>query len=473
MFLGYYDQQWLEHELHSQARAIYRLITVTRQWISWHGGIYIKSNDEFHLLTPSHFVRDLSLFSRKNLPYTIKIAVENPKNPLHKPDNFEELAIKNFKSGKKEYWKIEGRFYRYAAPLNFRTECLNCHKWSIEKAIAGCISISLDTTRMRKHLSKRRRLIKTFFILTFLLMMISLSFLIRKWILNPLNKFKTATQKIKEGEYLQVELHTGDEWHELAETFNAMISQIKNHQEELEAKIAEATEKLRTAYEELKKTDQFKSEFFSNISHDLKTPLSAIKGTIDFLLRKNPGDQHLLIAQKNVHKLLQMINTILDITRLEHGQLELNKDLVDLRELVEEACLAHQPLAWEKNVTISWNPPDQPLWVEIDSERMYGVISNILDNALRFSPSNTEVILRAFKDNGRAILEIEDYGPGIKSEEKHRIFEKFYHRNSGGLGLGLAISYGIIKAHEGDIWVRDPEDHQGSIFVIALPLKDA
>ncbi len=473
IFLGYYDQQWLEYELRSQARAIYHLITVTRQWISWHGGIYVKNDSEFQLLTPSHFVRSLSLFSKDKLPYTIKIAVENPKNSMHEPDSFEKIAIESFKSGNKEYWQIEGSLYRYAAPLNFRTECLNCHKWSPEKNIAGCISISLDITRIREHLSQRKRLITAFFILTFLLMMISLSFLIRKWILNPLNKFKSTTQKIKEGVYTQVQIHTEDEWQDLAETFNAMISQIKNHQEELEARIAEATEKLRTAYEELKKTDQFKSEFFSNVSHDLKTPLSAIKGTIDFLLRKNPGDQHLLIAQKNVHKLLQMINTILDITRLEHGQLELNKDLVDLRELVEEACLAHQPLAWEKNVTISWKPPEEPLWVEIDSERMYGVVSNILDNALRFSPSNTEVIVRAFKDDGRAVLEIEDYGPGIKSEEKQLIFEKFYHRNSGGLGLGLAISYGIIKAHEGDIWVSDPEDHRGSIFVIVLPLRDA
>jgi len=418
-------------------------------------------------------VRDLSLFSRGSLPYTIKIAVEHPKNPLHAPDPFEKEAIRQFKTGKKEYWKLKGTLYRYAAPLTFRSECLNCHRWSAEKTVAGCISIALDTTRMKEHLSRRRELINAFFVLTFLLMMVSLSVLIRRWILHPMDKFKTATQRIREGKYTRVDLNSRDEWQELAETFNSMVNRIKNHQEELEAKIAEATEKLRTAYEELKKTDQFKSEFFSHISHDLKTPLSAIKGTIDFLLRKNPGDQHLLIAQKNAHKLLQMINTILDITRLEHGQLELTKDLVDLRELVEEVCEAHQPLAWEKEVRISWHPPGEPLWVEADAERMYGVLSNILDNAIRFSPRGSEVIVRASKNGNRVLLEIEDYGPGIQSEEKRRIFEKFYHRNSGGLGLGLAISYGIVKAHKGEIWVKDPEGHRGSVFVIALPLKDA
>lgn len=464
----------MEYELRSQARAIYRLITVTRQWISWHGGIYIKNDDNFQLLTPSHFVRDLSLFSQNNLPYTIKIAVENPKNSAHEPDEFEKKAIEIFKNGGLEYWKLEKNFYRYAAPLTFKTECLSCHRWSKEKTIAGCISILLSTDKIKPHLIERRRIINTFFILTFASMIISLSLLIRKWVLNPINKFKVATQKIKERKYIQVEIKTEDEWHELAETFNDMINKIRNHQEELEAKIREATEKLRTAYEELKKTDQFKSKFFSNISHDLKTPLSAIKGTIDFLLRKNPHDQHLLIAQKNVHKLLQMINTILDITRLEHGQLELNKELFDLRELVEEACVAHQPLAWEKDIKIFWETPPHPLWVEIDPERMYSAISNLIDNAVRFSPPNTEVIVRAFKENdSRVLLEVEDYGPGINSEEKNRIFEKFYHKHSGGLGLGLAISYGIIKAHGGDIWVKDPEGHKGSIFVITLPLKNA
>ena len=463
----------MEYQLLSQARAIYQLITATRQWISWHGGIYIKTDDNLKLLTPSHFVREFSSFSENKLPYRIKIAVENPKNPAHEPDEFEKKAIEAFKNREKEFWKLEKDIYRYAAPITFKSECLNCHQWSEEKTTMGCISISLSTEKIKYLLAERRYITNIFFAQTFTLMMISLLLLTRKWVLSPLKKFKIATQKIKEGKYEKIEIDTKDEWHELAETFNEMTNKIKNHQEELEAKIKESTEKLKKAYEELKKIDKFKSEFFSNISHDLKTPLSAIKGTIDFLLRKNPKDQHLLMAQKNVHKLLQMINTILDLTRLEHGQLELNKGLFDLRELVEEVCLALEPLAWEKEIQICWQSPEYPLWVEIDPERMYSAISNLIDNAIRFSPPATEVIVRAFKDhNGRAFLEVEDHGPGINPEEKSRIFEKFYHQNSGGLGLGLAISYGIIKAHGGDIAVKDPEGHRGSTFVIILPLKN-
>ncbi len=472
IFLRYYDQRWLEYELLSQARAVYSFITATRKWIAWHGGIFVKKEDNFYLITPSHFVSEFFQFSGSRLPYTIHIAVENPKNPAHRPGNFEKAAIKALKSGAKEYWHLEGSIYRYAAPLKFGAECLNCHRWSAKKATAGCISIAFDITSIKSHLSRKRYLINIFFLLTFFLTMASLSILIRRWVLNPLEEFKGATRRIREGEYATVEIKTQDEWKELAETFNSMVQQIKNHQEEMEAKITEATEKLRKAYEELKKTEQFKSEFFSHISHDLKTPLSAIKGTIDFLLRKDPQNQHLLIAQKNVHKLLQMINSILDITRLEHGELELSRDLIDLREVVEEVCEAHQPLAWEKKITLSLSLPEKPLWVEIDAERIYRVFANLLDNALRFSPPQGQVIVRVFRDEGRAVVEVEDYGPGIKGEDKKFIFQKFYHKSSGGLGLGLAISYSMIKAHEGDIWVRDPNGHSGTVFVVRLPLKD-
>ncbi len=472
--LKHHDRKWMEDELLSQARAIYNLLTTTRQWISLHGGIYLWNGEDYTLVTPSHFIKDLSTFSEKKLFYKIKIAVENPKNPAHRPDAFEREAIALLKQGKQEVWKIdpEKHLYRYAAPLTFEEECLSCHRWPLQKAIVGCLSLSLPIQNLQEKIAKRRKLINIYFIVIFIFMFFSLSLLIRRMVLDPLKRFKLTTQKIKDGHYLPVEIRSGDEWRDLAETFNGMVHQIRHHQEELERKIQEATEKLRKAYEELRKTDQFKSEFFSNITHDLKTPLSAIKGTIDYLLRKDPENQHLKIAQKNVQKLLQMINTILDITRLEHGQLELNRELCDLRELVEEACLSHEPLAWEKEIEIRQHIPSEPIWVEIDPERMYGVISNLLDNAIKFSPRNSRVEVRLFREDHRAFLEVEDYGPGIKPEERSKIFQKFYHTHSGGLGLGLAISYGIIKAHKGEIWVRSPEGHQGTIFVVALPLKN-
>ena len=215
ILLRHYDHKWMEYELRSQARSICRLIIVTRQWISWHGGIYIKDEkNDFKLLTPSHFVRDLTSFSRisQALPYQIKIAVKNPKSPEHQPDEFEKMAIELLKNrNKNEVWKIEKDIYRYAAPLTFRGECLSCHKIPGKEPVAGCISISLKADKIKEYLAERRKLINIFFILTFIAMIMSLSFLINKLVLNPLNIFKKATEKIKEGKQEEVKIETNGE----------------------------------------------------------------------------------------------------------------------------------------------------------------------------------------------------------------------------------------------------------------------
>ncbi|QJA05678.1 DUF3365 domain-containing protein [Thermosulfurimonas marina] len=471
VFVHYDDQRWMERELRSQARAIYHFVTTTRQWIAWHGGIYIQDEEgRYRLVTPSHFVKDLLTFSKDKLPYHIKVAVKSPKNPAHAPDAFEKEALQALAQGKREYARLEEGLYRYAAPLTFKPECRSCHRELEVPSMAGCISLSLKTTSIEGYLKKRKRLLTLFFGLMFGAVALSLSFLLRKTVLVPLSKFKEATQRIWEGHFARVHLGSRDEWQALAQAFNAMSERLENHQKELEEQVAQATRELKEAYEKLKETDRFKSEFFSHISHDLKTPLSAIKGTLDFLLRQDPENAHLRIAEKNVHKLLRMIEGILDLTRLEHGQIEFQKTLVDLGSLVEEVSLAHQPLAWEKSLDFQWALPEHPLWVEADPDFLYRALANLLDNALKFSPEGSQVRVRVLSENGWAQVEIEDSGPGVEEAEKNQIFHKFYHKNSGGLGLGLAISYNVIQAHGGEIEVRKARVLPGSLFVVRLKL---
>jgi len=267
---------------------------------------------------------------------------------------------------------------------------------------------------------------------------------------------------------VRVNIDSKDEWGILAKRFNSMIEKIAAHQKELENRIRRATAELQKAYEELKQTERFKSEFFSNVTHDLKTPITAIKGAADLLIRKenNPYGQ---IIMKNVEKLSRMINDILDCTKLEYGQFELKKEKDDIVDLIEDAIFTVSPLAMEKGISIDFkNDLNGNTVLRFDRSKLSRAIVNILTNAIKFSPPSSRVNIEIKeKDNGVHIT-VEDFGPGISDEEKDKVFQKFYKNSNDGMGLGLFIAKGIVEAHGGKIWISKP-GHQGTIFNILIP----
>jgi signal transduction histidine kinase len=292
--------------------------------------------------------------------------------------------------------------------------------------------------------------------------------------LNPLNTFIQASQEIERGDLdIRVELQTGNEWEKLAQSFNQMVERLATHQRELERKIKEATAELTRAYEELKKTEQFKSEFFSNITHDLKTPVTAIKGAVELLLRKDEDGKnkpYLAIIQKNVNKLSQMIRDLLDCAKLESGQLELKKEANNLVKTIEEAIFMANPLAWKKKIKILFDPPKQNIILSFDKERIQQVILNLLGNAIKFSPPGKEIWVKVKLQDDQVIISIEDFGPGIPEKEWKLVFQKFYRsKEKEGIGLGLAICKGLVEVHGGKIWISWAEN-EGSLFKVSLPL---
>jgi signal transduction histidine kinase len=224
-----------------------------------------------------------------------------------------------------------------------------------------------------------------------------------------------------------------------------------------------------------------RDELFSMTSHELKTPLTSLKAYTQLLLmdvHTMDSDQRKILLDrmdKQISKLVGLINDLLDVSRLQYGQLNYNKKPVKLNHLIADIISeiqlgsAEHKIIFQKNINVT---------VNTDSDRIGQVVTNLLINAIKYSPGSREVIVRLDKTDKTVICSIRDFGPGIKKEEQNKIFERFY-RVSGdnqntypGLGLGLYISKEIIEKHDGRLWVES-EYGKGSSFYFELPLMES
>ncbi len=468
-------------QLLQQARGIYHYLVLTRQLISsWHG-IYVKEGNKFVRKTPAAFTGELAEFSGTKAPFTLKIAVPDSVNPEHIPDEFERDAIDKMKAGKvKEVWKVEYdkdvyRF-RYAGPLIFENECQSCHSKAPKMRVLGCISIGLNASNFFTVLENNLLHYVVYMTVGILIILTLLWFMLRNYVLRPLLNLSSAAEQVRKGNFkVRVSLDQSLEWENVGENFNNMVEALAKRHDALKEEADSAIEQLKVAYEELKKTEKYKSDFFTNITHDLKTPITAIKGAVAILERKSDDElgQYIDILERNVEKLSSMVQDLLDCSRLESGELALHKEESDLAEVLEDAILMAMPLAWRKKIKLDYHVPDEPCMANIDKKRMEQVIINLISNAIKFSPENEVVEIRLVRKNQSWKVMIEDNGPGIPREDRSKIFNKFFQRSDSstdtGMGLGLAIAKGIIEAHGGIIGICDREKGRGSCFYFLIP----
>lgn len=228
---------------------------------------------------------------------------------------------------------------------------------------------------------------------------------------------------------------------------------------------------------ERERFDQLKKEFVSTVSHELRTPLTAIKGAIDLLLIGRCGEleeqvKHFLeIAQRNSVRLVRLINDILDIEKIEAGKMEFKLEKVDLAELLKQTIENIQPFAdtYEVHLKLE-NAFSESCFLSADAGRLTQVITNLLSNAIRFSPKGEEVVLRLSEEGGKIKISVIDRGPGIDPEFRKRLFQRFSQHESSdgkGTGLGLYISKLIVDRLGGVIEVES-KPGKGSIFYILM-----
>jgi two-component system sensor histidine kinase KdpD len=223
-----------------------------------------------------------------------------------------------------------------------------------------------------------------------------------------------------------------------------------------------------------------KTELLSTVSHELRTPLGSIKGYATTLLthasklKKDEQREFLEIIDSEADRLRELIENLLDMSRLEAGVLRIDKDPARLGAVAREVTRKVQLSAPNHTVELVW-PAEDPL-VNADMRRIYQVVQNLLTNAVKYSPDGGCIILSAHCERRDLVVSVSDQGLGMPAGELDRIFDRFHRvhgessRVIGGTGLGLAICKGLVDAHGGRIWAESEGEGKGSTFRFTLPL---
>ncbi len=207
-------------------------------------------------------------------------------------------------------------------------------------------------------------------------------------------------------------------------------------------------------------------------SHELRTPITNMKTRL-YLLRRRPEylNEHLLILDEVTERMHHLVEDLLDISRLEHGLIPLRRENVVLQDVVHTVVTLQLPEAERKGLDLNWQLPADPIYVSADRERLIQVITNLVNNALNYTPEGGKVVVTVSTQDDQARIDVEDTGIGIAAENLPHIFQPFYRVVSQveGTGLGLSIAKEIIDLHEGSLSVQSEPEH-GSVFTILLPL---
>ena len=323
----------------------------------------------------------------------------------------------------------------------------------------------------------------------FLLLAIVTSVLLARRLVRPIESIQAGAARIGSGSLDQrIEIRSNDELGALAEEFNRMAAQLRESYASLEQKVDERTRELATALDELDEksnelqtASRHKSEFLATMSHELRTPLNAIIGFSQVLGEEMVGPlnqkqkEYLDDILASGHHLLSLINDVLDLSKVEAGQVELEVAPFSLQEALERGVVMVRERATTDGVRITL-AADSGVVVEGDERRIRQVIFNLLSNAVKFTPAGGTVAVGAARVNGEMRVSVADTGPGIAQQDLERIFEEFQQTTAGvehgeGTGLGLALSKRLVELHGGRIWV-DSELGHGSTFVFTLPVRD-
>jgi signal transduction histidine kinase len=241
--------------------------------------------------------------------------------------------------------------------------------------------------------------------------------------------------------------------------------------------LAETSRVLAGTLERLREVDKLKNEFFANISHELRTPLTLILAPVEELLSREteaPNADSLRMIRRNAHRLLRLIDDLLDLARLDVGGLRLIIADLDLSELARRVVDAAHPAAQAHSIELKLDAPAPTQNLFGDQHRMEMVLTNLLGNALKFMPDGGHVTVRVRSDADGATAEVVDDGPGIPEAARAHIFERFYQaegserRRHGGAGIGLALVRELCQLHDGKVEV-DSEPGRGSTFRVWLP----
>ncbi len=313
-----------------------------------------------------------------------------------------------------------------------------------------------DRTRTLRDSGTSARTVAIVMSVATIVLAIGTSFFLTKKITNPLSLLRQKTKEVSEGVFKNdLNISAPPEISELSKAFNSMSSKLQV-------------------------VDRMKSDFFSMMSHELRTPLTSIKEGTSLLLEGIGGtitdkqEKLLTIVSTESRRLIDLVNSFLDLSKMEAGMMTYTFDRADLSSLIDKAMLEIAPLVESKKISLKATMNGKLPAIKVDRERILQVLRNLIGNAVKFTPGGGHVNISARPVHKGLEVAVADSGPGIPPEYLSSIFSKFQQAVPTGLyrtkgtGLGLAIAKQIILSHGGKIWAES-EPGRGSTFIFVLP----
>jgi signal transduction histidine kinase len=489
----------------NQARVLARQIILTRQWVADCGGVMVRKDSKgergfnyfyddsiktsrgvYQRFTPAMVTKRLSAYSMQENLYRFRLASFNPKNPGNKPNAFEKKALDQFiDRGVKEVYLFhsQGKTDRlmYSVPLIVNDACLKCHlRETFKKGkVGGCLSVYLPVTHLKSEIYSTRVKLAGGGIFIFLLATGTLFFMLRHVVIRPLANLENMAEEIGRRNFeARVDIKTGDELERLGKAFNLMGEKLSENNKTMEAKISRAIEDVETANRDLIKLDSLKTEFFTDMSHELRSPMTAIQGSIDYLKRtlELQGNlEYIFIIKNSLNRMTHLVDDMFDITRIEAGKVEWVFEKTDIAVVIRQIIEIVTIKAAGKSMTIEYDNP-VPIYVDLSLERIEQVLINLIENAIKFSGKGAGIRVNAAVKKDQVLVSVADQGIGVQESDRENVFNKFYtlpsaggRGNVKGTGLGLTICRKIINAHGGEIWGEE-NPGGGSVFSFAIPL---
>ncbi|MDR1639962.1 MAG: cell wall metabolism sensor histidine kinase WalK [Clostridiales bacterium] len=276
-----------------------------------------------------------------------------------------------------------------------------------------------------------------------------------QFLIDPLKNVLSVVQKMSEGHLEQrIHLTSHDEYAKLGRAFNEMA-------------------------EKLEKVDRTRAEFVSNVSHELKTPLSSMKVLSESILFQDdvPVEYYREFLQdinSEVDRLTSIVKDLLQLVKLDQREIEMNVQMVSLNKMISEIVKRLAPLAEQNGIELACDVTRE-VYAEVDESKMASAISNLVDNAIKYTPDKGKVKVGLDADHQNAFVTVQDTGIGISEEDQSKVFDRFYRvdktrdRETGGTGLGLSITHATMLLHNGSIKLTSKEN-EGSSFVLRIPI---
>ena len=245
--------------------------------------------------------------------------------------------------------------------------------------------------------------------------------------------------------------------------------------------IAAQRDELKSYAEALTEADRRKDEFLATLAHELRNPLAPIRNGLD-ILRTSPSapnaEEIRDVMDRQLSHLVRLVDDLLDVSRVSQGKIELRKARVALSDIIKSAVDASNPLIVAGRHALKLDMPDDPIWLDADLMRLSQVVSNLLNNAAKYTPEGGAILLSTRREGAEAVVTVADNGVGIPSDMLPRVFDLFTQvrdnldRSRGGLGIGLALVKQLVEMHGGSITAESAGPGQGSAFRLRLPVME-